>query len=78
MRIIRASELSSYKFCRRSWWYQQEGREPSECSQLAAGRDHHDLHTKQVMFAIHLRRAAYIVLLSAIVLILFNYIGSWG
>jgi len=78
MRIIRASELSSYVYCRRAWWYKCEGLEPAQGSLLEQGRDHHASHAKRVTLALRLKSVAHLLLFSALGLIVLQVIDRWG
>lgn len=47
--IIRASEIGEYVYCARSWWLRQvQGAASRNVAALAAGRDAHDRHGRQV------------------------------
>ena len=57
MRAIRASELGSYRFCERAWWYQLQGVESDNLTDLAAGSSYHQSHGRRTLSA-GLMRAA--------------------
>ncbi len=68
-RLLRASELGEYEFCARSWWLGRVlGRERENVEELAAGRQRHSRHGRQVGLAHLLQRAALLLILVAIVL----------
>lgn len=69
MRTIRASEISSYLYCRRAWWYAQQGEQPQNLAELSAGSDLHQKHGRSVLFGGLLQIAAYLLLLMAIILL---------
>ncbi len=69
MRPIRASEIGSYLYCARAWWYQQKGVVSSNQAELTAGTAIHQRHGRQVMAAGLLRILAVILLLIALVLL---------
>ncbi len=69
MRPIRASEIGSYLYCARAWWYQQKGVVSSNQAELNAGTQIHQHHGRQVMAAGLLRILAVILLLIALVLL---------
>lgn len=48
MKIIRASELGSYRYCRRAWWYQLQGYESKNQAELSEGSEYHQQHGRAV------------------------------
>lgn len=69
MSTIRASEIGTFIFCKRAWWYQKQGYKSNNPSELAAGTKVHVQHTRLVMSSGCLRILAYIALITAIVLL---------
>ncbi len=69
MRTIRASEISTYLFCHRAWYYQDQGFESQNQMELAGGSAYHEEHGKQVFVAGLLRVAGLVLLLVALVAI---------
>jgi hypothetical protein len=76
MRIIRASEVSSFLFCRRAWWYHKLGKPSKNQPQLDAGTEFHLHHGRQVARASLLRIIGSIVLLAGILLLAFYFAGQ--
>jgi hypothetical protein len=68
MKPIRASEIGSYLYCRRAWWYHQHGQESVNKSELAAGTALHRQHGRKVLAAGLMRSLAWIILLIVLVL----------
>jgi CRISPR/Cas system-associated exonuclease Cas4 (RecB family) len=68
MKTIRASEIGSYLYCQRAWWYQRQGFNSENQNELAGGRALHEQHSRAVMAAGCLRVLAYALLLLALVL----------
>jgi CRISPR/Cas system-associated exonuclease Cas4 (RecB family) len=66
MRIIRASEIGTYQFCNRAWWYQLKGYEPDNQAELAGGSEIHEKHSRVVVASNCLQVFAYASLLLAI------------
>jgi hypothetical protein len=66
MRIIRASEIGTYQFCHRAWWYQLQGYEPENKAELTGGSELHEKHGRVVMASNCLQVIAYCSLLFAI------------
>ena len=69
MRTIRASEIGSYLFCARSWWYRLQGIEPENQAELTAGTELHRAHGRRVIASGFTRALALILLLVALVLL---------
>jgi hypothetical protein len=69
MRTIRASDIGAYLYCRRAWFYQQQGLKPENQVELASGSQIHERHGRNVMFAGCLRVLAYLLLLAALALV---------
>ena len=67
MRTIRASEIGTYLYCHRAWWFQDQGFESQNQMELSGGASYHAEHGRQVFVAGLLRAAGYIVLLAALV-----------
>lgn len=66
MRPIRSSEIGSYLYCRRAWWYRKTGVESKNRTELAAGTELHRKHGRQVLAAALTRTLGWIMLLAAI------------
>jgi CRISPR/Cas system-associated exonuclease Cas4 (RecB family) len=74
--IIRASEIGSYLYCKRAWWYRKQGVESENQAELAAGTELHHQHGRQVLAAGLLRAIGYLVLLAAIVLLVAEFMKA--
>ncbi|HJW90549.1 MAG TPA: hypothetical protein VJ436_07895 [Anaerolineales bacterium] len=68
MRTIRASDIGAYLYCRRAWYYQQQGLKPVNQAELATGSEIHERHGRSVLFTSCLRVLAYMLLLAALAL----------
>jgi CRISPR/Cas system-associated exonuclease Cas4 (RecB family) len=66
MRIIRASELGGYLYCRRAWWYRQQGVESQNENELASGSQFHREHGRKLLEARLLRALGWLALLAAL------------
>jgi CRISPR/Cas system-associated exonuclease Cas4 (RecB family) len=69
MRTIRASEIGTYLYCQRAWWYQKQGFPPGNQNELASGSKLHTQNTRTVFISGCLRILAYVMLISAILLL---------
>ena len=67
MRPIRASEISSFLYCKRAWWYQHKGTVSSNVEELAEGTELHFKHGRAVLASGLIRILAYTFLLISIV-----------
>jgi hypothetical protein len=69
MKTIRASEVGSYLFCARAWWYARQGFESSNQAEMSAGTELHRLHGQRVLSAGLTRALALVLLLAALMLL---------
>ena len=67
-RVIRASEIGEYVYCKRAWWLRLQGYESANVRELAAGTSLHERHGRAVVTGGCLRTAAYLLLLAALAL----------
>ncbi len=74
MRPIRSSEIGSYLYCRRAWYYRKSGVESKNRAELEAGAALHRRHGRQV-FAAALTRTLGMILLAAAILALTAYLA---
>jgi len=69
MQPVRASEISSFLYCGRAWWYQLQGETPGNKNQLSLGNHYHQMHGRDVLLVRFLRAAAWFLLLTALVIL---------
>ncbi len=67
MTRLRASEIASYTFCARAWWYDRQGVARENAPAIEAGVAWHRRHGRQVLTAGCLRLLGYILILVALV-----------
>lgn len=68
MKIVRASEIGTYQFCHRAWWYQQQGYDPESKAEMAGGTEQHEKHGRLVLTSNCLQVIAYASLLLALLM----------
>jgi len=69
MAPIRASEIGSYLYCARAWWYQRQGIKSSNQTEMSAGTKLHHQHGRKVMASGLMRTLALVLLMSALMLL---------
>jgi hypothetical protein len=67
-RVLRASEIGEYLFCKRAWWLHQQGVEGTHRAAREAGTAAHESHARVVAWTGCLRTVAFILLIAAVVL----------
>ncbi|MCX6079036.1 MAG: hypothetical protein NTW32_05840 [Chloroflexi bacterium] len=80
MKPIRASDIGTYLYCRRAWWYRLNGHESINQAEMASGTELHRKHGRRVMVAGLMRTLGFALLLLACVMItafgLLNFLGG--
>ena len=79
MAVIRSSDIGSYLYCRRAWWYKKQGVESINQAELAAGTELHHKHGRRVLASSINRTVGFILLMVALVIIAWsctNYLIS--
>lgn len=76
MRTIRASEIGTFLFCRRAWWYQHKDVPSENQEELAIGTEIHRQHGRSVVAAGCLRTIAAGLLMASIVLLVIHFVGQ--
>lgn len=69
MAVIRSSDIGTYLYCRRSWWYKKQGIESANQTELAAGTELHRQHGRKVIASSLTRTAGLILLMIALVML---------
>ncbi len=69
MRTIRASEIGTYLYCQRAWWYLKTGAPSENLAEMAAGSELHFRHGRQALQLSCLRSLAYVLLLVSLVVL---------
>ena len=68
-KVIRVSEIGTYLYCCRAWWYRRQGVESENQTELATGTELHRQHGRKVLAAGLLRTLGLLLLLTALVLL---------
>jgi len=74
---VRASEISTFIFCQRAWWYQRRKQPSLNEQELAAGNDFHHRHVGRMRAARALHGISRIALLIALVLLILAMRALW-
>jgi CRISPR/Cas system-associated exonuclease Cas4 (RecB family) len=69
MRVIRSSDIGTYLYCHRAWWYKKQGIESANQSELAAGTELHVKHGRQVLASTLTRTIGLVLLMIALVML---------
>ncbi len=68
-RTVRASEIGSFIFCQRAWWYQRSNQPTLNKQELAAGSGFHHRHAGRMRTARALRLVSWLFLLLALTIL---------
>lgn len=69
MATIRSSDIGSYLYCRRAWWYRKQGIESENQAELAAGTELHHQHGRRVLASTLNRTLGLVLLMVALILV---------
>jgi CRISPR/Cas system-associated exonuclease Cas4 (RecB family) len=75
--ILRASDIGTYLYCRRAWWYRKQGVESENRAEMATGTELHRRHGRQVLAAGLLRTLGMVLLLAALILLVVYLTNSF-
>ena len=68
-RTIRASEIGTFIYCQRAWWYRRQKIQPRNQDELENGSEYHSIHWLQSHSIKPLRFAAWLLVITALVLL---------
>ena len=71
MRTLSASELGSYLYCQRAWWYQKQGVESRNLAEMAGGTQLHRAHGRRVVISGLMRILAWTLMMAGLILLVF-------
>jgi CRISPR/Cas system-associated exonuclease Cas4 (RecB family) len=66
-RVIRASEIAEYLFCKRAWWLRAQGLQSENRKALEAGTAEHEDLARRVALTGCLQSAAFVLFLAAVI-----------
>lgn len=69
MRTIRASEIGTYLYCQRAWYYQKRGEPSDNAGEMVTGSEIHYQHGETTMRLGCVQALAYGVMLVGMVLL---------
>lgn len=75
MKTVRASEIGTYLYCKRALWYHLQGVPSENKAELVSGSELHERHGRAVMTSGCLRTLAYLLFLSALVILTLYGLG---
>lgn len=76
MRVIRASEIGTYLYCRRAWKYMRKEVPSHNVAEMAMGAEIHRQHGRKVFAAGCMRVMAYGMLLASLILLVIHFVGG--
>jgi hypothetical protein len=76
VRVIRASEIGTYLYCRRAWKYQRKDVPSENTQEMVTGTIIHQQHGRKVLAAGCMRTLGMIMLLAAMVLFVIHFLGQ--
>jgi hypothetical protein len=71
MKVVSASELGAYLYCKRAWSYQKRGLASQNQVALESGSAYHRQHGRKVRLAALLKAAAFLFFLLAAGVLIF-------
>jgi hypothetical protein len=77
MKTIRASEIGSFLYCKRAWWYHRQGFQTENLADLAGGVQLHQRHERAVISSGCTRVLGYLLLLLAFALLTLYAVGHF-
>jgi CRISPR/Cas system-associated exonuclease Cas4 (RecB family) len=69
MPIIRSSDIGTYLYCHRAWWYKKQGVASANQAELAAGTELHVRHGRQVLASSITQTVGLILLMIALIVL---------
>ncbi|HRQ33609.1 MAG TPA: hypothetical protein PLM89_10965 [Anaerolineales bacterium] len=73
MAIIRSSDIGTYLYCRRAWWYKKQGVESENQAEMATGSELHLQQGRKILASSLARTVGLILLMLALILFVSYY-----
>jgi hypothetical protein len=74
---LRASEIGSYLYCRRAWWYQRQGVSEGTTEARESGLAWHRQHGRRILTAAMLRGVGWALILTAAAVAAGAAVAAW-
>ncbi len=68
--VLYASDLDSFLYCERSWWYRMQGEDSSRTADLARGTEQHEALARNVRLADRMAAVARLLIWISLALLL--------
>jgi hypothetical protein len=78
LKKISASEIGTFIYCQRAWWYRQRGLPSAFPQRLELGSEQHQRHGRAVLVGIITRAAGLAALLAATILLALYLLSALG
>lgn len=76
MQTIRASEIGTYLFCQRAWWYAKSGVPSTNQAELSIGHEIHLRHGRAVLRTTCVQVVGYLLFLFSLILLIIYLTGQ--
>ena len=74
MKTIRASDINSFTYCQRSWWYRINGHKSLNTFEISAGSYRHKQHGRSVNLVKTIQMFAFAVIMFALILLILYFV----
>ncbi len=75
MRTLRSSELGTFLYCQRAWWYQRQGVDFTNIIEMAEGNRLHNVHGRGVCRTGLLKLLAWFLLFGGLVVLIYGLVS---
>ncbi len=78
MRVLRASEIGTYLYCARAWWYQKNGVPSSRLPEMALGTEKHQIHGRRVAASDLIRDVAILLFITGMISLIIYFVQHYS